>query len=110
MPHTDHICYYVTSSKTSGAVFTGDTLFQGGCGRFFEGTADEMIAALDKLGGLPDETVVYNGHEYTAGNLKSVKQSSQTVPGRNVSATLSWAIKSRRGKAPLATKKNGMSS
>jgi len=69
--HTqDHICYYVTSPKTSGAVFTGDTLFQGGCGRFFEGTADEMIAALDKLGGLPDETVVYNGHEYTAGNLK----------------------------------------
>jgi len=51
-------------------VFTGDTLFQGGCGRFFEGTGDEMHAALSKLGSLPDETVVYNGHEYTAGNAK----------------------------------------
>ena len=69
--HTqDHICYHITDPKSADAVLTGDTLFLGGCGRFFEGTADQMIAALEKLGGLPDETVVYNGHEYTAGNLK----------------------------------------
>ena len=36
----------------------GDTLFQGGCGRFFEGTADQMYNALIKiLGALPNETV-----------------------------------------------------
>jgi hypothetical protein len=45
-----------------------DTLFIGGCGRFFEGTPEEMILALTYIGSLPDDTVVYNGHEYTSGN------------------------------------------
>ncbi|MFH4982467.1 hypothetical protein AB6A40_009176 [Gnathostoma spinigerum] len=59
--HTSgHICYYVTHNGEK-AVFTGDTLFIGGCGRFFEGTAEEMDAALNKkLGSLPDETVIFN--------------------------------------------------
>ncbi len=48
------------------AVFTGDTLFVGGCGRFFEGTADQMYHALiQKLAKLPKNTLVYCGHEYT---------------------------------------------
>jgi len=69
--HTqDSICYHVTASGHPGAVFTGDTLFAGGCGRFFEGTGAEMHAALSKLGRLDDKTVVYNGHEYTASNAK----------------------------------------
>lgn len=71
--HTqDSICYYVTDTinkNQAGRVFTGDTLFIGGCGRFFEGTGDEMNRALSYLGTLPDNTVVQNGHEYTAGNL-----------------------------------------
>lgn len=71
--HTqDSICYYVTDPTDMshpGGLFTGDTLFIGGCGRFFEGTADEMIHALKYLGSLPDKTIVYNGHEYTASNL-----------------------------------------
>ncbi|KAL7420517.1 Cytoplasmic glyoxalase II [Cryptotrichosporon argae] len=65
--HTqDSICFYV-EDKTTGqrGVFTGDTLFLAGCGRFFEGTPREMHAALGYLGTLPDDTVVYNGHEYT---------------------------------------------
>ncbi|KAI6036843.1 beta-lactamase-like protein [Pisolithus microcarpus] len=61
--HTqDSICYHVTdTAKTSqpGGVFTGDTLFIGGCGNFFEGTGEEMHAALSYLGTLPDETVTY---------------------------------------------------
>ncbi|XP_060757600.1 hydroxyacylglutathione hydrolase, mitochondrial [Neoarius graeffei] len=72
--HTSgHICYFVTSEKGSEtpAVFTGDTLFVGGCGKFFEGTAEEMYKALvDILGRLPPETHVYCGHEYTINNLK----------------------------------------
>lgn len=44
-------------------------MFIAGCGRFFEGVGAEMIAALDYLGTLPDETIVYNGHEYTGGSL-----------------------------------------
>ena len=53
-----------------GAVFCGDTLFSGGCGRLFEGTATQMLASLDALAALPDETAVYCAHEYTASNLK----------------------------------------
>ncbi|KAG6832702.1 hypothetical protein H0H92_012274 [Tricholoma furcatifolium] len=71
--HTqDSICYYVTDAQhpsQPGGVFTGDTLFIGGSGRFFEGTGAEMNRALSYLGTLPDSTVVYNGHEYTGGNL-----------------------------------------
>lgn len=57
--HTStHICYFVTDSKGDKAVFTGDTLFLGGCGRFFEGTAEQMHEALCvKLATLPNETV-----------------------------------------------------
>ncbi|EMD38484.1 hypothetical protein CERSUDRAFT_113657 [Gelatoporia subvermispora B] len=74
--HTqDSMCYYATSTtaKHPGGVFTGDTLFIAGCGRFFEGTGSEMHRALSYLGTLPDQTVVYNGHEYTKGNLAFAK-------------------------------------
>jgi len=72
--HTSgHICYYVVhpdNEQGEKAVFTGDTLFLGGCGRFFEGTAEQMYSALVTiLGSLPDETKVYCGHEYTLQNL-----------------------------------------
>jgi hydroxyacylglutathione hydrolase len=54
-----------------GAVFTGDTLFAGGCGRLFEGTPAQMYESLNvTLGALPDDTQVYCGHEYTASNLR----------------------------------------
>jgi len=54
-----------------GAVFTGDTLFAGGCGRLFEGTPRMMNESLNvKLGSLPGDTRVYCGHEYTASNLR----------------------------------------
>lgn len=54
-----------------GAVFTGDTLFAGGCGRLFEGTPAMMNDSLNvKLAALPPDTRVYCGHEYTASNLR----------------------------------------
>ncbi|KAI0035752.1 Metallo-hydrolase/oxidoreductase [Vararia minispora EC-137] len=72
--HTkDSVCYYATdrsSPDEPGSVFTGDTLFTAGCGRFFEGTGEEMHRALSYLATLPDATVTYAGHEYTASNLK----------------------------------------
>ena len=72
--HTSgHICYYVTKQDEANgtkAVFTGDTLFLGGCGRFFEGSPDQMNKSLNEiLGGLPDDTYVYCGHEYSVANL-----------------------------------------
>ena len=49
-------------------------MFIGGCGRFFEGTAEEMHKALNEtLAALPDDTKVYPGHEYTKGNVKFAK-------------------------------------
>jgi len=51
-------------------VFTGDTLFGGGCGRVFEGDAAMMHASLMRLAALPPATRVYFGHEYTASNLR----------------------------------------
>lgn len=58
--HTrDSICFYAHSSNEH-AVFTGDTLFNAGCGRFFEGTAAEMHIALNAvLSSLPNNTVIY---------------------------------------------------
>ena len=58
-------------------VFTGDTLFVAGCGRFFEGTGAEMHAALSYLGTLPDETVVHTGH----GPDTTIGAERATVPG-----------------------------
>jgi len=50
-------------------LFCGDTLFSGGCGRLFEGTAQEMHHSLQKLAALPDSTKVFCAHEYTLANL-----------------------------------------
>ncbi|ATY59128.1 hydroxyacylglutathione hydrolase, partial [Cordyceps militaris] len=79
--HTqDSICYYMEDS-TGKAVFTGDTLFISGCGRFFEGNAAEMHEALNKrLASLPDDTVVYPGHEYTKANVQFAISVLQSGP------------------------------
>ncbi len=53
-----------------GALFCGDTLFSAGCGRLFEGTAEQMTASLAKFAALEAETRVYCGHEYTVNNLR----------------------------------------
>jgi hydroxyacylglutathione hydrolase len=58
------------SYVVDGCVFTGDTLFGGGCGRVFEGDPAMMHASLMRLAALPPETRVYFGHEYTASNLR----------------------------------------
>lgn len=75
--HTqDSICWFMSddSARADGdkkAVFTGDTLFHAGCGKFFEGSAGEMHAALNKtLAELPDDTKVFPGHEYTKSNVR----------------------------------------
>ncbi len=52
-----------------GMLFSGDTLFSGGCGKLFEGTAAQMRKSLEKLRALPAATLIYCGHEYTEKNL-----------------------------------------
>ncbi|KAJ3301315.1 hypothetical protein HDV03_001036 [Kappamyces sp. JEL0829] len=73
---TGCISYYVVDrSKDETSVFTGDTLFIGGCGRFFEGTPAMMYHSLIKvLAALPPATKVYVAHEYTVANLKFAQQ------------------------------------
>lgn len=64
--HTlDHIAYY-----NEQVLFCGDTLFTAGAGRIFEGTAKQMLQALQRLAALNPQTQVYCGHEYTLNNLR----------------------------------------
>jgi len=64
--HTSgHIAYHLPEEAI---VFVGDTLFAMGCGRLFEGTADQMFANMTRLAALPPETIVYCAHEYTLSN------------------------------------------
>ncbi|MFP4146521.1 MAG: hydroxyacylglutathione hydrolase [Halorhodospira sp.] len=64
--HTSgHIAYL-----WAGHLFCGDTLFAGGCGRLFEGSAKQMHHSLQRLAALPQETQICCGHEYTVKNLE----------------------------------------
>ncbi len=60
-----HIAFHFADDAK---VFVGDTLFAMGCGRLFEGTAEQMFANMRKLEALPDETLAYCAHEYTLSN------------------------------------------
>jgi hydroxyacylglutathione hydrolase len=62
-----HIAYHLPDL---GVVFVGDTLFAMGCGRLFEGTAEQMHVALQRFATLPDDTRVYCAHEYTLSNAR----------------------------------------
>ncbi|NWZ80865.1 HAGHL protein, partial [Poecile atricapillus] len=72
--HTSgHMCYFMweDDSPDAPALFSGDTLFVGGCGQFFEGTAEQMHTNLTQiLGTLPEDTKIFCGHECTVRNLK----------------------------------------
>lgn len=71
---TSHIAY-----AGCGVLLCGDTLFSLGCGRLFEGTPEQMLASLDRLAALPDQTLVCCAHEYTASNARF----AQTVEPTN---------------------------
>lgn len=62
-----HITYWFPESK---ALFCGDTLFALGCGRLFEGSAQQMWTSLSKYRAVPDDTLVYCAHEYTQANAR----------------------------------------
>jgi hydroxyacylglutathione hydrolase len=60
-----HVAYHLPEQQT---VFVGDTMFAMGCGRLFEGSAEQMYFNLQRLAALPPDTKVYCAHEYTASN------------------------------------------
>jgi len=65
-----HVAYVAQAPDEAPWLFCGDTLFSGGCGRIFEGTPAQMLASLDALSALPDDTRVCCAHEYTLANLR----------------------------------------
>jgi hydroxyacylglutathione hydrolase len=62
-----HIAYYF---ENEGMIFVGDTMFAMGCGRLFEGTAEQMHANLQRIAALPGDVRIYCGHEYTLANAR----------------------------------------
>jgi len=60
-----HIAYYF---EEEGMIFVGDTMFAMGCGRLFEGTAEQMYANMKRIAALPEDVRIYCGHEYTLAN------------------------------------------
>ncbi len=69
--HTEgSVCFFIRPTKGPPLLFTGDTLFLGGMGAFFEGNAVTIVMTIDKLLNLPEETLVFPGHEYSETTLK----------------------------------------
>jgi len=75
-----HLAYYCADVGGNPLLFSGDTLFSGGCGRLFEGTAAQMLASLDQLAALPGHTRVCCAHEYTLSNLRFATAVEPTNP------------------------------
>jgi hydroxyacylglutathione hydrolase len=81
------VCYYLPASREgeSGAVWTGDTMFVGGCGRLLECNAKTMWDSFQRLACLPGQTLVYCGHDYTVENYEfalSIEPDNEAVGRR----------------------------
>ena len=79
-----HIAFHLPSERLA---FVGDTLFAMGCGRLFEGSAEQMFANMKRLEALPPETIVYCAHEYTLSNGRfalSIDPANADLIGRMV--------------------------
>ncbi len=82
-----------------GFLFCGDTLFSLGCGRLFEGTAQQMLASLDRLSTLPGDTLICCAHEYTAANGRFARE----VEPRNLALASRLEDVARRREASMPT-------
>ena len=92
--HThDHIAYL-----TGKQLFCGDVIFSAGCGRLRDGTLEQMAQAVARLAALPDDTIVYCAHEYTAANLKFA---AAVEPGNpDIYEYKQWVNEQRRRQLP----------
>ena len=84
-----HLAYVLprgcSPERPTPVLFCGDTLFGAGCGRLFEGSAEDMHLALNRLQDLPDDTIVHCAHEYTEGNLRwanALRPDDQAIAAR----------------------------
>ncbi len=91
---TGHVAYF---GSEPAMVFCGDTLFGAGCGRLFEGTPEQMYRSLvERLAALPEETLVYCGHEYTEANLRFA---AAALPGDPEVAARAERVRAIRARA-----------
>jgi hydroxyacylglutathione hydrolase len=77
-----HVAYYF---EEEGMIFVGDTMFAMGCGRLFEGTAEQMYSNMQRIAALPGDVRIYCGHEYTLANAHfaaHVEPGNQSVAER----------------------------
>ena len=91
--HTQTHLSYLLQADGQTRLFCGDTLFSAGCGRVFDGTPTQLFASLQRINRLPENTLLYPAHEYTAANLRfaahiepdnphiiAAQQRAQTIP------------------------------
>lgn len=94
--HTSgHIAYYF---EDEGMIFVGDTMFAMGCGRLFEGTAEQMYANMERIADLPEDVRIYCGHEYTLANARFA---SHVDPGNTAVADRLERVAAMRDRGEL---------
>ena len=97
-----HIAFYCASEKI---LFSGDSLMTLGCGRLFEGTAEEMLTGLDIMRSLPEETAVYSGHEYAEQNANfAITIEPENKDLINRSEKIFHNVKSKSPNVPVSIK------
>ncbi len=90
-----HLAYF-----GHGHLFCGDTLFSCGCGRLFEGTAEQLHGSLTKLAALPDDTLICCAHEYTLANIAFAREIDPDNPALDTWSSQALALR-RSGQPTL---------
>ena len=84
--HTESdVCYFMKRPDGDPVLWTGDTLFVGGCGRLYGGGPEALFRSLNRLVSLPEETLVFCSHEYGADNLRyalTIEPNNKTLQAR----------------------------
>lgn len=96
-----HIVYYHAAKQP--LLFSGDTLFAGGCGRLFEGTPAQMHHSLQRLAQMPSNCLIYCTHEYTLSNLQFAHA---VEPGNNAISQRLAEVKSLRAQGGISLPSN----
>jgi len=87
-----HIAYFLAAEGGEAPrLFCGDTLFATGCGRLFEGTPTQMLASLDAIARLPEDTRIHCAHEYTLSNIRFARSADPDNP-----ALQAWEAEAQR--------------
>ena len=97
-----HIAFYLA---TENILFSGDSLMTLGCGRLFEGTAEDMMSSLDSISSLPENTEIYSGHEYAKQNAKfalTIEPHNELLKER--AKEISKNIELKRSNVPVSLK------